>query len=103
MYQGGAHDTLERVYSEENLFGHRRQTCPEDDNSLRNLQHLDQEEDEGLTVDSIIIPDAKISTSDIQKVKTSSLNFHPHCQYSLIIFIRYDISNNFKQVRFQHV
>ena len=80
MYQGGAHDTLERVYSEENLFGHQREFRPEDDSSIRNLQHLDQEEDEGLTVDSITIPDAKISTSDIKKVKTSSLNLHRHWQ-----------------------
>ena len=86
MYQGGAHDTLERVYSEENPFGHVRQTCPEEDNSLRNLQHLDQEEDEGLTVDSITIPDAKISTTDIKKVKTSFLNLHRHWQNNLIIY-----------------
>ena len=77
---------MERVYSEESPFGHQREFRPEDD-SFRNLQHLDQEEDEGLTVDSITIPDAKISTSDIKKVKTSSLNLHRHQQRKLIIII----------------
>ena len=84
MHLGSADGPLERVYSEENPFGHRRQICPEDDSSLRNMQHLDQEEDEGLIVDSITIPDAKISTSDIKKVKTSSLNHHRHWQRNLM-------------------
>ena len=66
MYQGDAHDPLERVYSEESPVNNGRQFCPEHYSSLRNLQYLEREEDEGLTVDRITIPDAKISIGDIK-------------------------------------
>ena len=41
-----------------------------DYSSLMNLQHLNQEEDEGLTVDRITIPEARISNLNLNTVSS---------------------------------
>ena len=75
MYEGGAHAALERVRSEENNVNDgRRHFRPNTPFNNLDVERVEQELDEGLytsNIDDPMIPDVKVSTSDVLKVKSS--------------------------------